>query len=171
VARWRWISDALEVSGEENANGGNGCCRRHQERAGAIVEGASQRCDSCQEHRAAGVQQGSPGSAMLGRNRLATSHVICRGAARCCSVRSWRQPPELDHAQQDAECAQPEPDHDEVHVLSPGVVAPRPSCRAPRSRDLTVQGILRGDAPRLFAVGTCGRGPIPKDEPSSCRDA
>ena len=152
-------------------SGGDGRCRRHQERAGAIVEGTRQPCDSCQEHHAAGVEQGLPGPAMLGRDRLATGRVIWRGGARGSSLRPWRQPPQQDHAQQDAERAHPEPDHDEVHVLSPGVVDPRPCCRAPRRGDLAVQGILRGGKiVRSRDIGK-GREPIPKDEPSSSQCA
>ena len=79
-ARWRYPR-------EENANGGDSRCRRHQERAGAVVEGAHQPCDGRQKHRAAGIQEGLPGPSMLGRDGSVAGRVVRRGDARRGSLR------------------------------------------------------------------------------------
>ena len=82
AARWRGIAGALKIPREEDANGGDGRCRRHQERTGAVVEGAHQGGDGRQEHCASGVEKSLPRATMLGRDGLAASRVIRRGGAR-----------------------------------------------------------------------------------------
>ena len=103
-------------------------------------------------------------SAATARRRAASSGAETRAAARCDRGASH---PSMTTPSRTPSAPNPNPTTTKSTSRPPAWWPHAPAAALPGATIRLVQGILRGNAPRVFGAGKHRRGPIPKDEPSS----